>query len=243
MHEKCEKYFPMHVHSKGQLSFVEGGLAYVRVPDRIFVIPPRHYFWIPAGLEHDLTVGHHATHLRSLFFYTHDDSKHEFYNKIGIYPINELLVQMIKFSEGWDGQVTADDERFIFLKAIKNLLPKISTHLLSVAFPSTDNKRMLEILDYIESNLAEPLSIDNVASKFGLSDRSLSRFFQSTLKISFKQYVILLRMAKAFELIARNEYSLEEIAYLTGYQSLSSFSNTFRQFTNFRPSDLTAFDQ
>jgi AraC-like DNA-binding protein len=233
----------MHIHSKGQLSYVDGGLAYIRVTDRIFVIPQRHYFWIPAGVSHDLTVGHHATHLRSIFFYTHDDSKHEFYNKIGIYPINELLLQMIKFSEEWNGHVPPDDERFIFLKAIKNLLPKVSTHVLPVALPSTDNKRMLEILDYIESNLAEPLSIENVASKFGLSDRSLSRFFQSTLKISFKQYVILLRMAKAFELIVRKEHSLEEIAYLTGYQSLSSFSNTFRQFTNFRPSDLNPSNQ
>lgn len=238
MHEKCEKYFPMHTHGKGQLSYVEGGLAYIRISDRLFVIPARHYFWIPAGVEHELTVGHQATHLLSIFFYTHDDQKHEFFQKIGIYPIKELLLQMINFSKSWVGHVTEGDERFIFLRSIKNILPEVSSHDLSVALPSTNNKRMLEILEYLDNNLSEQLCIEGVASQFGLSERSLSRFFQATLKISFKQYVKLLRMAKAFQLLVGNEHSLADIAYMTGYQSLSSFSNTFKEFTNLRPSDF-----
>ncbi len=39
MHERSEKHFPFHVHLKGQLSYVEGGLAYLEVKDRTYVIP------------------------------------------------------------------------------------------------------------------------------------------------------------------------------------------------------------
>ena len=241
MHEKCEKKIPFHTHSKGQLSYVEGGLAYITVSDKTYVIPARHYFWIPAGIGHKLTVGHSATHLRSLFFYTHDDAANDFYNRIGIYPMNDLLLQMIKYSERWEGHVCREDDDFNFLKVIKDLLPKISVQILPIALPFTENKRMLEITDYISNNLAEQHSIDSVSKRFGFSSRSLSRFFKSTLDMPFLQYLKLLRITRSFELILANERSLADIAYLTGYQSLSAFSNTFFQLTNHRPSDFSNF--
>jgi AraC-like DNA-binding protein len=241
MYEKCEKRLPFHTHSKGQLSYVEGGLAYIQVADRTYLIPARHYFWMPAGINHNLTAADSATHLRSLFFYTHDDHKNEFYTKIGIYPMNELLLQMFIHSQKWAGHVTENEEKYLFLKVIKDLLPGISTRILPMALPHTENARMLEIIQYMEANLSEPHTIETIGNKFGLSARSLSRFFKTTLDMSFLQYLKLLRMAKAFELIVKNDHSLEDIAYLTGYQSLSAFSNTFYQVTSFRPSDFVNF--
>ncbi|OQP40727.1 AraC family transcriptional regulator [Niastella yeongjuensis] len=238
MYEKCEKRLPFHTHSKGQLSYVEGGLAYIQVAERTYLIPARHYFWMPAGVRHNLTAADSATHLRSIFFNTRDDHKNEFYNKIGIYPINELLLQMFIHSQKWAGHVMENDEKYLFLKVIKNILPEISTRVLPMALPHTENTRMLEIIKYMEDNLSEQHSIATISKKFNFSARSLSRFFKTTLDMSFLQYLKLLRMAKAFELIVKNNHSLEDIAYQTGYQSLSSFSSTFYQVTSFRPSDF-----
>jgi hypothetical protein len=126
MHEKSEKLIPLHKHTKGQLSYVEGGLAYVVVDTKTFVIPPRHYFWIPRGMSHILRVGFSATVLRSLYFYAHDDGRDPFYSKLGIFPANELLIQMITHTEQWDGRhVDKNDDNFEFLIALKNLLPQL----------------------------------------------------------------------------------------------------------------------
>lgn len=238
MHEKSEKHIPVHKHKKGQLSYVEGGLAYLHVKDKTYVIPARHYFWVPQGLEHILTVGHSATVLRSIFFYDYDDDRDPFYHQMGIYPINDLLLQMIKYSEKWERHVRPNDNGYTFLSGIKNILPEISRRGLPTALPSTENERMQEIMKYIDINISEGHSLQSVSSRFGLSERSLSRLFQSTLGISFLQYIKLLRMVKAFEMMLQTECSLSEIAYSIGYQSISSFSNTFYQFTNFRPSDF-----
>jgi len=238
MHEKCEKYNPFHKHSKGQLTYVEGGLGYIRLREKLFVIPARHYFWIPAGVEHSFTVGHSGTKCRTLFFHTHGDAQNGFYTKIGIYPVSDLLLQMIKFTEQWNAHIFPDDEAFLFLQSIKNILPQVSNQLLSAALPFTENGRMLKIMGYIEANLSQSHTLQSISLKFGISERSLSRFFQSTLDISFLQYLKLLRMAKAFQLIVGNEHSLTDIAFLCGYQSVSSFSNTFYQVTKTRPSDL-----
>jgi transcriptional regulator GlxA family with amidase domain len=236
MHERCEKYSPFHKHSKNQLTYVEGGLGYLRIEGKLFAIPARHYFWIPAGVEHNMTIGHPATRCRTLFFHTHGDSQNEFYTKTGIYPINDLLFHMIRYTEQWDAHIQPDDERFAFLQSIKNILPQVSNEALSVALPFTENERMMKILAYMEDHLSEGHSLQSISLRFGISERSLSRFFQSTLNVSFLQYLKLLRMSKAFELITANGHSLADIAFLCGYQSLSSFSNTFYRVTKTRPS-------
>ncbi|MCS3797332.1 helix-turn-helix domain-containing protein [Niastella sp. OAS944] len=240
MHEKCEKYIAFHKHSKNQLTYVEGGLGYLRLREKLFVIPARHYFWIPAGVEHTITIGNPATVCRTLFFHTLDDAKNEFFTRVGIYPINDLLFQMIKFSGQWNTHILPGGEPYMFLQSIKNILPQISSQILPVALPSTENKRMLSILAFIEENLSESHSLQSIGLRFAISERSLSRFFQSTLHISFLQYLKLLRMSKAFQLIVENEHSLAHVAFLCGYQSLSSFSNTFYQVTQTRPSELLA---
>ncbi|WPU91574.1 AraC family transcriptional regulator [Mucilaginibacter sabulilitoris] len=236
MHKKCEKFAPFHKHSKSQLTYVEGGLAYLRFREKLLVIPARHYFWIPAGIEHTLTIGHAETRCRTLFFHINGDEQNEFYTRMGIYPINDLLFQMIRFTEQWNGHILPTDKRFSFLHSIKNILPQLSSQPLSVALPFTENERMLKILTYLEDHLAKNHTLHSISIKFGISERSLSRFFQSTLSVSFLQYLKLLRMAKAFQLIVTNEHSLADVAFLCGYQSLSSFSNTFYQVTKTRPS-------
>jgi AraC-like DNA-binding protein len=238
MHEKSEKLIPIHKHSKGQLSYVEGGLAYIHIKNKTFVVPARHYFWIPQGLEHNLKVGHSATVLRSIFFYAYDDDKDPYYSQIGIYPINELLLQMIKYSEKWEGHIESEDKRYQFLATIKNILPEISTKILPIALPSTDNERMKAITKFLDVNISDAHTLKSVSFRFAMSDRSLSRLFQSTLGISFLQYLKLLRMVKAVEMILQTDNSISEIGYSIGYQSLSSFSNTFYQFTNHRPTDF-----
>lgn len=238
LHERSEKLIPHHTHTKGQLSYVEGGLAYVHLKDRRYVIPARHYFWIPSGLAHVLKIGHSGTVLRSLFFYAHDDGKHSFYSQIGIYPINELLAQMIKYSESWDGNIIPDDSRYSFLTVIKNILPEISAKKIPIALPFTENERIQPILRHIETRYSEGYSLKDISRKFGLSERTLSRLFQSTLNMSYLQYVKLFRMVKAIELMLQTELSLSEIAYAVGYQNISSFSASFHKLTNCSPSDF-----
>lgn len=241
LHEKLERHIPIHQHNKGQLSYVEGGIAYVHIQNKTLVVPTRHYFWIPPGLPHILKVSHSATVLRSVFFYTFDDDTKPFYGKVGIYPINELLLQMIKHSEQWEGQIRPEDHRYQFLATVKNLLPDISTRFMPMALPTTDNERMMTVLEFIEKQIAEPHTLDSISDRFGFSNRSLSRLFRSTLGISFLQYLKLLRMVKAFEMILGTDMSMTAIAYAVGYQSLSSFSTTFHQFTNFSPSSFNRY--
>lgn len=237
-HERFEKFIPYHSHTKGQLSYVEGGLAYLQVNDKKYVIPAKHYFWVPQGLTHVLKIGHSGTVLRSLFFYTHDDDSHPFYSEVGIYPINDLLLEMIKYSESWYGHISPGESQFLFLSVIKNILPEISNKRLPIALPFCENERIQPILDYLLLHISDSHSLQSIGYEFGISERSLSRLFQQTLATSFLQYLKLLRIIKSIELMLQTDLSINEIAYEVGYGSLSAFSDVFMQLTNSRPSDF-----
>ncbi|MBS1652100.1 MAG: helix-turn-helix domain-containing protein [Bacteroidetes bacterium] len=239
MHEKSEKLIPLHKHTKGQLSYVEGGVAYVTINMKTYVVPAHHYLWIPKGVPHVLRVAYSATVLRSLFFYAHDDKKNEFYGKLGIYPASELLIQMINYSERFDGKsIGKSDENFEFLVTIKNLLPKLNNKSLPIVLPVSDDERLLKILKFLDKNISIPLSLHDISVKFNMSERSVSRLFQSNMHISYLQYLKTLRVVKAIELIFKTKKTLSEIAFSVGYDTLGAFSNTFYTYTHSRPSDL-----
>lgn len=239
MHEKYERLIPLHQHTKGQLSYVEGGLAYVVVDSKTYVVPPRHYFWIPKGVPHVLRVGHSATVLRSLYFYSHDDDTNTYYSKLGIYPASELLIQMIAHTEQWDGRhVDKKDDNFAFLIALKNLLPKLTNRALPIVLPTTDDERLSRILKYLERSIEERHTLKSLATRFHMSERSISRLFRTNLKVSFLQYLKTIRIIKALGILLKSKKTVSEIAYNVGYDTLGAFSNSFYSFTNMRPTDF-----
>ena len=239
MHEKSEKLIPLHTHKKGQLSYVEGGIANIIIHSRNYVIPARHFFWVPRGLPHILRVSSKATVLRSLYFYSGDDDTHPFYSRLGIYPASELLIQMINYTERWDGHhVSQKHENFEFLVALKKILPQQNLNALPIVLPISEDERMHKITKYLERQYSEPISLKSVSAHFNISERSLSRMFQSRLQISFLQYLKTLRMIKAIEMLLKTNKSIHEIAISVGYDTLGSFSNTFFSFTRSRPSDF-----
>ncbi|MDR2235685.1 MAG: AraC family transcriptional regulator [Chryseobacterium sp.] len=239
MHEKSEKLIPFHKHTKGQLSYVEGGIAYITIDNRTYVVPARHFFWIPQGMEHILQIGHSATVLRSLYFYAHDDHSDPFFGRLGIYPASELLIQMIKYTEIWDERhMTSADENFEFLIALKKILPKTHQQPLPIILPATQNKQLMKIVSYLERNIEGKHSLASISEKFGLSERTLSRLFKADMDISFLQYLKTLRIIKAIELLLNTDQPISEVADDVGYSSISSFSDTFHEFTQSRPSDL-----
>lgn len=238
LHEKAERRFPIHHHQKGQLTYVEGGIAYVHVKDKTFVIPAHHYIWIPQQLDHFIQARYGATAIRTLYFYCYDDKADPFYSKMGIYPVSNLLKEMILFTEQWNGQIDKGNRAFNFLAAIKNILPQLGTQALPIVLPTTNNERIQPILQYLNQHFDEQITLSSVSRKFGFSERTLSRLFQSTLNISFLQYLKHLRVVKAAGMMLQRDLSMSEIAYATGYNSLSSFSNAFYQLTNRRPSEF-----
>jgi AraC-like DNA-binding protein len=218
------------------MTYVQGGVAYVHVEGKIYVIPARHYIWIPPELPHFLQVKSASSTIRTIYFPVQEEDA-GFYRKMGIYPVNSLLHEMLLYTERFEGHIKTDDSHACFFTAIKNVLPELGITHLQTALPTSQHERLKPVLLYLESHVSDQVTLHDVAITLGISERTLSRMFQSELSISFLQYLKQLRV-KAVEFMLQSDLNLTEIAYATGYLSVSAFSNTFFQFTNMRPSQF-----
>lgn len=238
VHERLERQLPFHSHHKGQLTYVDGGMAYIYTANKVYYIPARHYIWIPQGFEHYLKVRNPATITRNMYFYTFDDHADPFYQKMGIFPVNTLLYEMLVYAERWSGHIEKKDPGYNFMSAIKNILPQLSTTAFPIALPTTMDEKLRPVILYLAQNYADEITLESVSGRFNIGERTLSRLFQSTMSITFLQYLKLLRVVRAIEMILNGDRTTTEIAYLTGYKSVAAFSKAFYQLTNIRPSDF-----
>lgn len=238
LHENIGNY-PWHSHKKGQLTYFDGGITVLHTENNDYYIPECHYLWIPPNTQYHYKF-HNQTYLtRSIFINIGEDSSEEFFSRIGVYPVNNLLLEVLLFSEKWNGNIYPDDTvAYSFLKSMILLLPSISKQALPISLPITTNERMVPVLAYIHSNLNKGLSLESVGNSFGYSGRTLSRLFKTTLRTSFFQYLKMARMVKAIEMLLKTDKTISEIAFDVGYVSLSAFSNAFFELTNKRPSNF-----
>ncbi|MFA9371453.1 MAG: AraC family transcriptional regulator [Labilibaculum antarcticum] len=237
LHSKIEEKLPMHSHSKHQLCYVEGGVAFLNTPDKSYFLPARHFLWIPAGIEHNVVSRTSVKMVHNIYFpgnlFPED---HHVREREGIYPVTNLLMEMIYYTVNWQGEIGKENvSKYEFLIALKNIVSDAANIPLPVVLPTTKNENLRRVFKYIHHNVEQPLNLNHVAEKFGYSSRTLSRLFQKNMDISFLQYVKLFRIIKSMELLLQTDLSISEIAYKIGYNSLSAFSYTFQQVVHNSP--------
>ena len=99
------------------------------------------------------------------------------------------------------------------------------------------NKKLAHVLDLIESDLAEDLSLKILANAAGLSEYHFLRMFKQSTGYTPHQYVINQRIERARELLKKTDMSVTEIAYLLGFSNPAHFTHHFRRKTGFTPSE------
>ena len=88
------------------------------------------------------------------------------------------------------------------------------------------------IQDQVDTNL----SLTNISKSLDINPSYLSREFSKHFNnLSFGEYIRSLRIAKAIELMKTSNYSLTEIAYLTGFSDQSHFTRIFKKHTGQNP--------
>ena len=92
---------------------------------------------------------------------------------------------------------------------------------------------------YIFEHLDESdLDGDRIGRHFGLSRVSLYRKLNALTGQSISDFVRATRLSKALELIREGQRNLSEIAYQTGFSSISAFSRAFKQAYGKSPSEM-----
>lgn len=88
----------------------------------------------------------------------------------------------------------------------------------------------------IRERYQDPLSLGEVAREVGLSRERLSRLFHETLGITFSDYLKEVRLGYARRSLTETPSPVTDIAYASGFQSLSQFNRHFKTAEGMSPS-------
>jgi AraC family transcriptional regulator len=115
-------------------------------------------------------------------------------------------------------------------------LPQVSVPAVSVNHTAGLARwQMKRVRLHIEMNLAQPLSIDDVARVVNLSVSHFCRAFKVSFGITVHRYVMHKRVERAQELIASTSDPLSDIAIRCGMSDQSHMTRWFRRVVGVPP--------
>ncbi len=93
------------------------------------------------------------------------------------------------------------------------------------------------ILDYINWNNLDRISVTELADYFGYHEKYLSSFFKSMAGISLKQYLLQGKMEHAKAELMDTNKTISQIAFSIGYPDSHNFSHAFKKVTGLTPTE------
>lgn len=107
---------------------------------------------------------------------------------------------------------------------------------------SDKNSIITKVINYIEENYDQDISVSELSQIAGLSDYYFSRLFKKQTGFTLHEYIIKTRIVSAKILLKSTNMSLREVAFQCGFTNESSFSNTFKKITDLTPGAFRSID-
>jgi len=97
------------------------------------------------------------------------------------------------------------------------------------------DRRLRQVLSYIESNLGREMSLGDIAAVAGLSVSHFKGLFRQSVGVPVHQYVIRRRVERASSLLRENKLSISQIALETGFAHQSHLAHHMRRLLGVSP--------
>lgn len=98
--------------------------------------------------------------------------------------------------------------------------------------------RITSVLEYMESNYTEKLSLGQLSSMANMSPHHFCRLFKNLTGKSPVEYINHLRLNKAVTLLREGDLTITEVAMAVGFNDSNYFSRLFKKYKRVPPSRL-----
>ena len=215
---KERPYAALSLRVSGTGSFKIGGKSFFTHPGDILFIPADVPYEVEYSVSESIVANLHSCNYAEPEVFAFKNGK-------------EALLLFSQLLSEWQAYHSANQAKSTIYGIFEKLDRELKTSVEDTAFATC--------LQYIEQNFCDPLlDVGSVCEKGFISPSSLQRMFLQHFGISPKQYVIKLRMNKAFRLLVENRLSVKEIALSCGFSDEKYFSRAFREKYGYPPSQL-----
>ena len=95
--------------------------------------------------------------------------------------------------------------------------------------------RLKRVFGHVQVNLAQPITLSDMAKAAGLTPMHFARQFRVATGIRPHEYLLRQRVEKARELLRESGNTLVEVALSVGFQTQAHFTTVFKRFTGETP--------
>lgn len=99
------------------------------------------------------------------------------------------------------------------------------------------NRIRARILDYIETNYAREISMQDAAEAMNYSDAYFCKLFKLCFRVNFSAYLNQYRVDRAKQLLANPALGVREVSAACGYSDANYFARVFKRLTGSTPSE------
>ncbi|RZM11412.1 MAG: AraC family transcriptional regulator, partial [Pedobacter sp.] len=157
------------------------------------------------------------------------------------FPMNDLANTTTPLSDLWKATSDLEDQLALCNSGVMrvNMLQDLLIAQLSACNTDTVIAHCVQQVQRTNGNL----SVGQISSHLGLSQRQLSRKFQQNVGLSPKEYLRISRFIHSLKYLNHYpDYSLTEIALRCGYYDQAHFIRDYKEFTGFSPGMLLKSD-
>ena len=95
-----------------------------------------------------------------------------------------------------------------------------------------------QVCVFVDRNMANVLTVQEIAEEFGLATRTLARWFAHHKGISLGRHIQTARLNRAKDLLCSTEMPVAQIQAIVGFDSAAHFSYAFKLFFKISPSEM-----
>ena len=243
----CHDFFEIYIHLRGAKYYCIDDNVYPIEPYQLMIVPPFTLHghvgaYIPVNYERDFlyispaTLKKAGANVLDLDGFLRKCATRGQYQYLMSKEDAETCTQLLK-----DMMVGLNDTtpigKFSNYSRMLNFLQIVCQTVqrsTKEAKPVVVNEAMQEVLTYINEHYTQPLRLESLARRFGVSVSYLSHEFGKYTGRSVYDYVLYRRVLQAKEMI-NSGVPLNEIAYQSGFSDYSSFLRSFKKIAGISP--------
>jgi AraC-like DNA-binding protein len=122
------------------------------------------------------------------------------------------------------------------LRRVEGRAETLARHAIAAGSHEREHQLAAEICRYLRTACGDPLSLGQVARRFGIGRAALNALLRIHAKTTFLPYVSQLRIERAKKLLVSSRMAVTEVALEAGFGSLATFNRRFLDSEGVSPS-------